>query len=211
MAESDIPTRRRARRSTQASRKLAEARQRNAAQLAAQREQEQRVEGALDAFFGAGDQIAAAEDDCRRKIEPHERAIAQLREQSEQTVAGALTVQARAALTIHEADRTVEQVGDLLGLGEKATRRMIAAGRDAAAEDSEDAQDDGTDNVDRSLNNTADHPQDPQPPTAADRSLPDAAWPAGEAGGGVGRSERYDAARVGAGGRAVAGADTTGA
>src|SRR6266700_2910796 len=74
MAESDIPTRRRARRSTQASRKLAEARQRNAAQLAAQREQEQRVEGALDAFFGAGDQIAAAEDDCRRKIEPHERA-----------------------------------------------------------------------------------------------------------------------------------------
>jgi hypothetical protein len=212
MAESDIPTRRRVRRSTRASRELAEARQRNAAQLAAQREQEQRVDAALDAFFGAGDQIAAAQDDCQRKIEPHERAITQLREQLDQTVAGALSVQAQAALTIHEADRTVEQVGELLRLGEKAARRLIAAGRDAAAAEAPaDQRDDGTDDADRGSTSSADHVSEPEPPGAADRRPRDGAWSAGPAGGGDERSEDSGAAATATGGRVVASADTTGA
>jgi len=141
MAESATPARRQARRPTRISRELAEARKRNAAQLARQREQEKTVDEALAEFFGAGEQIAAAEADTQRKVEPHERAIAQLREQLGQTVGGAEIAQALAALTIYEADRTVEQVGELLGLGEKAARRLIAAGRDAAAADTDQADD----------------------------------------------------------------------
>ncbi|WNV83150.1 hypothetical protein [Umezawaea sp. Da 62-37] len=134
MVESTKPGRR-ARRSTKVSRRLEEARRRNAEQLAAQRDQERRVEDSLAVFFDAGDQLLAEEQECQRRIEPHERAIAKLREQFALVVAERETAQARAALAIHEADRTVEQVGELLGLGEKAARRLIAAGRDAAAQE----------------------------------------------------------------------------
>jgi len=193
MAESGKPTRRRARRSTATSRALAEARQRNAEQLATQRAQEQRVWDALEVFFGASDEIAAAEQECQRRVGPHERAIAQLREQLEQTVAGALSVQARAALTIHEADRTVEQVGELLKLGEKAARRLIAAGRDAAAaENPEDRQEDGAGDADRPRATNADHLPEPHPRRAAAGGLPDVAGPDGRAGSGDERREQAD-------------------
>lgn len=135
MAESATPSRSRVRRATRISQRLAAARERNAVQLARQREQETRVEAALAEFFGADEQIAAAQADTQRKIEPHERAIVQLREQLGETVSGAEAAQAQAALAIHESDRTVEQVGELLGLGEKAARRLIVAGRDAAERD----------------------------------------------------------------------------
>jgi len=134
MAESTKPGRR-ARRSTRVSRELEEARRRNAEQLAQQRDQERRVEDSLATFFDAGDQLVAAEQECRRRIEPHERAIAKLRGQLDLVVTEQETTQALAALAIHEADRTVEQVGELLRLGEKAARRLIAAGREAAAKD----------------------------------------------------------------------------
>lgn len=133
MAESTKPGRRRARRSTRVSRQLAEARKRNAEQLAKQRKQEETVEEALASFFDASDQIAAADDECQRRIEPHERAIAQLREQRDLLVADQEQARGLAALAIHEADRTVEQVGELLGLGEKPARRLITTGREATA------------------------------------------------------------------------------
>ncbi|GAA2678830.1 MULTISPECIES: hypothetical protein [Actinosynnema] len=135
MAESTKSGRGRTRRSTRVSRQLELARQRNAAQLARQREQEQAVEQSLQVFFDAADQQVAAEEDCRQRIEPHERAIAQLREQRDRVLAQQERNQALAALAIHEADRTVEQVAELLGLGEKAARRLIAVGRAALAED----------------------------------------------------------------------------
>jgi DNA-directed RNA polymerase specialized sigma24 family protein len=142
MAESATPSRRRARRSTRISQPLAEARERNAAQLAGVRQQEKAVDNALAAFFDAGEQIASAKADCQHKIEPHERAIAQLRERLRETLAGWEKAQARAALTIHEAGRTVEQVGELLGLGEKAARRLIAAGREVTSAEVDDQGDD---------------------------------------------------------------------
>lgn len=131
MGDSTKPIRRRGRRSTRVSQRLEEARRRNAAQLAKQREQEKVVEAALAEFFDAGDRIAVAEEDCQRRVEPHERAIARLRQQRDELVAAQEEAQSLAALAIHEADRTVEQVGELLGLGEKAARRLIAAGREA--------------------------------------------------------------------------------
>ncbi|MFI6029454.1 hypothetical protein [Amycolatopsis magusensis] len=133
MAETGKPVRRRARRSTEVSRRLQEARRRDAEQLKAQREKERRVEEGLDAYFTAADLIEAAEQECQRRIEPHERAIAELREQRDAVVAEQETAQGRAALAIHDADRTVEQVGELLELGEKSARRLIAAGRAATA------------------------------------------------------------------------------
>lgn len=144
MAEGTKPGSGRARRSTRVSRRLAEARRRNAEQLARQREQEQRVEDALTVFFDAGDRRVAAEEECQRRVEPHERAIARLREQRDVVVATLEATQARAALTIHEADRTVEQVAELLEMGEKAARRLIAAGREAAARDRTARQDTAT-------------------------------------------------------------------
>jgi hypothetical protein len=189
MAESATPARRRARRPTRISRQLAEARERNAAQLTRQREQEKAVEEALAEFFGAGEQIAAAEADTQRKIEPHERAIAQLREQLGQTVGGAEAAQARAALTIHEADRTVEQVGELLGLGEKAARRLISAGRDAAtAADTDQSDDEDGDDASGGPAPESDpgEGRDGGQAQAAPPTVPDAGpppWPAGQPGG----------------------------
>lgn len=132
MAESTRPGRRRGRRSTRVSQQLQEARQRNAAQLVQQRRQEEKVEEALAAFFGAGDRIAVVDEDCQRRVDPHQRAITQLRERRDEQVAELERAQGLAALAIHEADRTVRQVGELLGVGEKPARRLIAAGRKAA-------------------------------------------------------------------------------
>lgn len=192
MAESATPSRRRVRRPTRISQQLAAARERNAAQLARQRAQEEQVDGALAAFFDAGEQIAAAQADTQRKIEPHERAIEQLREQLGETVSGAEAAQARAALAIHEADRTVDQVGELLGLGEKAARRLIAAGREAAEQDeSEPGESNGgpDDEADGDAHEAGPADDDPgeRGPVRPEPAAPAAAgtsWPAGEPGGG---------------------------
>lgn len=124
-----------ARRATRVSRALAAARERNGAQLAEHERKQQRIDAALVQYFAVGDEIAAAVKDCERRIEPHERAIAALREQLTTTLAEHETTQGQAALDVFESDRTIEQVGELLGLGEKATRRLIAAGRRAREQD----------------------------------------------------------------------------
>lgn len=183
MAESTRSGRSRVRRSTRVSRQLAEARRRNLEQLARQRAQEQRVEEALAEFFQAADRQAVAEEDCRRRIEPHERAIARARRQRDRLVAEQEEAQARAALAIHEADRTVEQVAELLELSVKDARRLIAAGREAAA------------------TGTATQREDGMPPDSAvddrraqDRgdSVPDAGQPVVSSGAAPGAPEAQD-------------------
>lgn len=135
MAEQTSPApRRRVRRSVKVSRGLNEARQRHLAQLAEQRDKEKRVDDALTAYYAAEQRIAEVKDEARRKIEPLERAIAQVHEREERLVAEQLAAQGLAALEIHETDLTVEQVGELIGLKEKAARRLIAVGREAAAQ-----------------------------------------------------------------------------
>jgi uncharacterized membrane protein YccC len=125
------PTQRKPRRSTRVSRALQQARERNSAQLAEQRRKEQRVNEALETYVDADEQIAAALAERDRKIAPHERAIAALREQFALDAATQEKVKGRAALAIHESDRTVEQVGELLEVGEKQARRLITLGRQA--------------------------------------------------------------------------------
>lgn len=194
MAESARPGRRRARRSTRVSKQLAAARERNAEQLARQRQQEEDVEAALGEFFDAGDQIAAAEEECRKRVEPHERAIEQLRRQRDEQVATQEGAQGLAALAIHEADRTVEQVGELLGLGEKPTRRLIATGREvrkraAGAGTAEGgtpssvaAEEDGRNQAGRAGERQAGNAE-AAPTGAATASSGGGGWPAGPAGG----------------------------
>ncbi|MDA3644386.1 hypothetical protein LZ318_30760 [Saccharopolyspora indica] len=130
MAESATTEGRRPRRSARISRQLEEARRRNVQQLAEQRERERRVEGALREFVEAGDAIAMERAACEDRIAVLRRKMEVKQEESEAAVAGERDRQARAALEIHEAGRTVEQVADLLELsGEKEARRLIAAGR----------------------------------------------------------------------------------
>lgn len=134
MAEPTTPARRRARRSTEVSRELDAARDRYLAQLAEQRDKEKRVDDALARYYEAGLRISEAEEAASRKIEPLERAIAQIHEQREQLVTEQRAAQGLAALEIHETDLTVKQVGQLVGLKEKPARQLIAAGRQAAAD-----------------------------------------------------------------------------
>lgn len=126
--------RRRARRSTQTSRELEEARARNVAQLAEHQRKQQAIEQALEAYFATREHIAAVTEDCDRKVKPHENAIAALHERRDQQVATFEAEQAELALVMHEADRTVGQVGELLGISEKDARQLIAAGRAARAD-----------------------------------------------------------------------------
>jgi hypothetical protein len=139
MGESKTTTKKRARRSTQVSRNLEEARQRLANQLAEEREREERIKQALRGYMAAGEKIAGAELACEEKVAELEKRIARLREQSREKVAGAHTEQARAALTMHEAGRTVEQVAELVMASQKEARRLIAAGRDADTGKGEEA------------------------------------------------------------------------
>ncbi|RAS59521.1 hypothetical protein C8D87_114133 [Lentzea atacamensis] len=125
----------RVRRSTRVSRRLEELRKRNSAQLAEQRLKEERVDEALAMFVEADDRITAAEAERDRRIAPHERAIAALHEQFQRDSAVQDVVKGRAALAIHESDRTVEQVAELLGVPERRARHLITIGRKAAAED----------------------------------------------------------------------------
>lgn len=134
MTELETTPRKRARRSTATSRKLEEARRRLARQLAEERGREERIKRALREFMTAGEKIAAAEKACEEKVTELQNRIKRLRDQAAEKVVGAHTQQARAALTMHEAGRTVEQVADLLAVSEKKARQLIATGRDAAGE-----------------------------------------------------------------------------
>lgn len=133
MTETKTTPKKRARRSTLASRKLEAARQRLANQLAEERDREERIRQALRSFMDAGQKIAATEEACEEKVAELERRIERLREKAQEKVAGAHTEQARAALAMHEAGRTVEQVAELLEVSQKEARRLIAAGRGASA------------------------------------------------------------------------------
>ncbi|MEU7477071.1 hypothetical protein AB0A63_13875 [Lentzea sp. NPDC042327] len=133
MAEQTKPTRRRHRRSTATSLMLEAARERRLTQLAEQREKEERVDTALTDFYAAGERIAEIEQDARRKLEPLERAMAEVAQRRERLVEEQRTAQGLAALAIHENDVTVMEVGQLLGVAEKPARQLIAIGRHAAA------------------------------------------------------------------------------
>jgi hypothetical protein len=136
--------RRRARRSTQTSRELENARARNVAQLAEHQRKQQAIEQALEAYYATREHIAAVTEECDRKVTPHENAIAALHERRDQQVARFEAEQAELALVMHEADRMVGQVGELLGISDKDARQLIAAGRAARADTGrEDAEDPG--------------------------------------------------------------------
>lgn len=137
MAKSTSTKGRRPRRSTRISQRLERARQRNAAQLAEQRKREQLVDDELVAFVDAGDAIAAEEASCEEKIAALQRKIDETREASRERVAGEHARQARAARAIHEdGGRSAAQVAELLELrSEKEARRLIAAGRQTAEQD----------------------------------------------------------------------------
>jgi len=123
------------RRSTEASRRLEQARRRNTLQLAEQREREERVDGALLTYVGAGEKLDAAERECEEMVAEYERKIEQLYADMRVRVSGEQAEQACAALVIHEAGRTVQQVADLLEVSVKEARRLIAAGRESQASD----------------------------------------------------------------------------
>jgi hypothetical protein len=131
MAETNQAGIRRARRSTEASRRLARARARNAAQLAEHRDAEKRVDAALREYLATSEKIADAEQKLADKLAEQDRVRLRLAEQTERKVAAERHQQARAALTIHESGRTVEQVADLLEVSVKVARALIAAGREA--------------------------------------------------------------------------------
>ncbi|GAA2798915.1 hypothetical protein [Saccharopolyspora taberi] len=137
MAESTSTRGQRPRRSTRISQQLERARQRNADQLAEQKQRELRVEDELREFIDAGDAIATEEASCGEKVAALQRKIDETRSKSQEKVAGEHARQARAALAIHEVGRrTVEQVADLLELrSEKEARRLIAAGRATAEQE----------------------------------------------------------------------------
>ncbi|WP_460959123.1 hypothetical protein [Parasphingorhabdus pacifica] len=136
MTESTTTRGKRPRRSTRISQRLERVRQRNADQLAEQRAREERVETALGEFVEAGDAIATEEHACEEKVATYQRKIDELRSETQQKVADQHARQAQAALAIHEAGRTVDQVAELLELrSEKEARRLIAAGREAADPD----------------------------------------------------------------------------
>lgn len=144
MAEAETTSTKRARRSTEISRNLEQARQRLASQLAAERDREERLKEALRDFITARQKIAGAEERCEEKVAELQNRIRRLRELAREKIAGAHIEQARAALTMHEAGRTMEQVADLLALSQKETRRLIGAGRDAEAEKAPGTQVDRT-------------------------------------------------------------------
>lgn len=129
MAEQKV-RRGRARRSTEVSRRLEQARRRNTAQLAEQREWEKRVEGALEVYVSAEERIVESRGECLTRVAALEDEIARLRATADEEELRERAAQARAALTIHEAKRTVEQVAELLDVSVKEARRLIAAGRD---------------------------------------------------------------------------------
>ncbi len=167
MTESTTSHSRRGRRSTRISQQLERARQRNADQLAEQRAREQRVEGALAAFVEAGDAIAIEEASCEDKVAAYQRKIDELRAETQTKITDKHTRQALAALAIHEAGRTVDQVADLLELrSEKEARRLIAAGRAAPEQEASGTRSDEESNTESGA--TDDEATEQVPPMGGD-------------------------------------------
>jgi hypothetical protein len=121
--------RRNARRSTRVSRQLAQARERNNRQLVEIRERELQIDTALRDYVAVTEQIEAADHSCQDRVDQLERRITQLRQERDTAVANVRATQAKAALTIHAAGRTVRQVAELLQLSEKTARQLIGRGR----------------------------------------------------------------------------------
>ncbi|MBQ0928577.1 hypothetical protein [Saccharopolyspora endophytica] len=117
------------------SQSLQKARERNAEQLAAQKEREQLVEDNLVEFVDAGEIIAAEHAALEDKLDALRRKIDYVRAESEQRVAGQHSRQAAAAWAIHEhGGRSAAQVAELLELrSEKEARRLINTGRSGNA------------------------------------------------------------------------------
>lgn len=133
MDDPDKVTGHRARRSTRVSSRLARARERNNRQLVRIRERELRVDRALADYVAAADLVTVAERACAVKVAELEQKIRQVRDDRDRRLADVRAAQARAALTIHDAGRTVFQVAELLELSEKVTRQLIKAARTSAS------------------------------------------------------------------------------
>jgi hypothetical protein len=126
------PPARRGRRPAVVNPELLAARQRNLAQLAAQRERERAVETALAAYVAAGERIDDARATCTRQVEALKLSITLAERRAEEAVAAQWDQRAQAALSIHEdGGRTVAQVAELLEVGVTEARSLIARGRGA--------------------------------------------------------------------------------
>jgi len=110
---------------------LLAARERNLAQLTAQRSREATVEAALADYIDAGERIDDARQACARQMEALEMSILRARKQAEDVIRVQQRVRADAALDIHEAGRTVPQLAELLEVTVAVARAMIAEGRAA--------------------------------------------------------------------------------
>lgn len=120
---------RNARRSTRVSRQLAQARERNNKQLIEIRERELQIDTALRDYVAATEQIEAVDRTCQDKVDQLGRRITQLQSERDRAIADVQAAQARAALAIHAAGRTVKQVAELLQLSGKTARQLIGRGR----------------------------------------------------------------------------------
>jgi hypothetical protein len=160
--------RRRARRPTEAAARLERLRKRNTEQLEAQREAERRIESALQAYVDADVSISAVERACEEKVNGLERQIEQARTAAQQEVEQIRAQQAVAVWKINDSGRTAEQIAELLEIPHKDVRRLLSAGRTAAAhqptpEPAEDRSCDGTKPPDQAQ---------PQPPAHDSQAAP---------------------------------------
>jgi hypothetical protein len=116
MTEARVAAKRRpARRPTEAAVRLDRPRKRNVDHLQAQRNAERRIETALQAYVTLEQQV----EQIRAAAQNHIKLIRQQ--------------QAIAVWHMSHADRTVQQISELLEIPQKDTRRLLSAGRTAAA------------------------------------------------------------------------------
>jgi DNA-directed RNA polymerase specialized sigma24 family protein len=125
-------------------------------------------ESALQAYVDADVSISAVERACEEKVSGLERQIEQARTAAQQEVERIRAQQAAAVWKINDSGRTAEQIAELLEIPHKDVRRLLSAGRAAAAhqptpEAAEDRSCDGT--------NPPDQAQ-PQPPAHDSQAAP---------------------------------------
>lgn len=135
MPESETTARRRARRPTEATARLERLRQRNAHQLAVQREAERRIETALKTYVDADVSISAVEHDRDDKLASLERQIEQIRTAAQRKIEQIRHQQAVAVWQISDAGRPMEQIAELLEVSQKEVRRLLSVGRPASHSD----------------------------------------------------------------------------
>lgn len=133
--ENDTPTRRRARRPTEAAARLTRLRKRNTDQQEAQREAERRIETALTAYVDADVSITAVGQDRDDKVAGLERQLEQVRTAAQVKIEQIRQQQALAVWHISDAGRTLEQIAELLEVSHKDARQLLSVGRTAAASD----------------------------------------------------------------------------